>query len=205
MKSLGRVRLLVTPWTAARQAPPSTGFSRQEWKGIQNKTTQPLTDKTVRGLSEFTLILCHLSTVVYNQAETDCSSKLCKRSTGISKSNTIKGNEKTSLLAQPTYTQGSRGSVYTMDPYEGTQYLRTGIIYLGFPGISDGKESACNAGHPGSIPRLGRSPAEENGSPLQYSCLENSMNRGAQQAFHGLQRVRHYGATTYYLPMLSPL
>ena len=44
------------------------------------------------------------------------------------------------------------------------------------------KESACNAEDPGSIPRLRRSPGEENGYPLQYSCLENSMDRGAWQA-----------------------
>ena len=41
----------------------------------------------------------------------------------------------------------------------------------GFPGGSDGKASACNAGDPGSIPGLGRSPGEGNGNPLQYSCL----------------------------------
>ena len=50
---------------------------------------------------------------------------------------------------------------------------------LGFPGGSDGKESTCNAGEVGSIPRLGRSPGEGNGNPLQYSCLENLMDRGA--------------------------
>ena len=44
---------------------------------------------------------------------------------------------------------------------------------MGFPHSSVGKSSACNAGDPGSIPGLGRSPGEENGSPLQYSCLEN--------------------------------
>ena len=55
-------------------------------------------------------------------------------------------------------------------------------IYYDFPGGSDGKESACNAGDPGLIPGLGRSPGEENSNPLQYSCLENFMNRGAQQA-----------------------
>ena len=49
----------------------------------------------------------------------------------------------------------------------------------GFPGGSDGKASACNAGDLGSIPELGRSPGEGNGNPLQYSCLENSMDRGA--------------------------
>ena len=48
-----------------------------------------------------------------------------------------------------------------------------------FPGGSDGKETACNAGDPGVIPGLGRSPREENGYSLQYSCLENSMDRGA--------------------------
>ena len=48
-------------------------------------------------------------------------------------------------------------------------------------GGSDGKESACNAGDPGSIPGLGRSPGEGNGYPLQYSCLENSKDRGAWQ------------------------
>ena len=47
---------------------------------------------------------------------------------------------------------------------------------------SDGKESACNAeapGYPGLIPGLGRSPGEGNGNPLQYSCLENAMDKGA--------------------------
>ena len=47
---------------------------------------------------------------------------------------------------------------------------------------SDGKESACNAGDPSSIPGLGRSPGEGNGTPLQYSCLENPMKGGAWQA-----------------------
>ena len=44
---------------------------------------------------------------------------------------------------------------------------------------SDGKESACNTGDPGLIPGSGRSPGEGNGYPLQYSCLENSVDRGA--------------------------
>ena len=50
---------------------------------------------------------------------------------------------------------------------------------MGFPGGSDSKESACNAGDPGSIPGLGRSPGEENSYPLRYSGLENPMDRGA--------------------------
>ena len=49
----------------------------------------------------------------------------------------------------------------------------------GFPGGSEGKASACSVGDLGSIPASGRSPGEGNGNPLQYSCLENSMDRGA--------------------------
>ena len=49
---------------------------------------------------------------------------------------------------------------------------------LGFPGGSDSKASACNAGDLGSIPGLGRSPGEGNGNPLQYSCLKYPMYRG---------------------------
>ena len=51
-----------------------------------------------------------------------------------------------------------------------------------FPGGSDGKASACIAGDLGLIPGSGRSPGEGNGNPLQYSCLENSMDKGAWQA-----------------------
>ena len=55
-------------------------------------------------------------------------------------------------------------------------------VLLGFPGGSSGKESACNVGDLGSIPGLGRSPGKGKGYPLQYSSLENSMDRGAWQA-----------------------
>ena len=60
---------------------------------------------------------------------------------------------------------------------------------MGFPGGSNSKEYACNAGDLGLIPRLGRSLGEGNGYPLQHSCLENSMDRGAWQAtVHGLTK-----------------
>ena len=52
-------------------------------------------------------------------------------------------------------------------------------IIMDFPGGSDGKASACNAGDPGSTPGLGRSPGEGKCYPLQYLCLENPMDRGA--------------------------
>ena len=57
----------------------------------------------------------------------------------------------------------------------------------GFPGISDGKASACTGRDLGSVPGLGISPGEGNGNPFQYSCLENSMDRGAWKAtVHGV-------------------
>lgn len=67
--------------------------------------------------------------------------------------------------------------------------LTLALPYLdnNFPGGSDGKEFACNVGDPGSIPGLGRSPAGGHGNPLQYSCLENPMDRGAWRAT--VQRV----------------
>ena len=59
------------------------------------------------------------------------------------------------------------------------------------PGGSDGKASVYNAGDLGSIPGLGRSAAEGNGTPLQYYCLENPMDRGAWQAtVHGVTKRR---------------
>ena len=51
------------------------------------------------------------------------------------------------------------------------------VVCMGFSGGSDRKESACYGGGLGSIPKLGRPPGEGNGYPLQYSCLENSMDR----------------------------
>ena len=69
--------------------------------------------------------------------------------------------------------------------------------YEDFPGGSDGKASVYNAGDPGLIPGLGRSPGECNGNPLQYYCLENPMDRGAWwlQSM-GTQRVAHDWVTS---------
>ena len=70
------------------------------------------------------------------------------------------------------------------------------VYILGFPHNSVSKESTCNAGDPGSSLRLGRSPGEGNGNPLQYSYLENPMDRGAWWAtVHGVTRVGHDLAT----------
>ena len=58
-------------------------------------------------------------------------------------------------------------------------YIYLEKVLSKFPGGIEGKESPCNAGDLSSIPESGRSPGEENGNPLQYSCLENPMDRGA--------------------------
>ena len=74
--------------------------------------------------------------------------------------------------------------------------LHSSPLYWGFPGGSDSKASACNAGDPGSIPGSGRSPGEGNGNSLQYSCLENPITRedwGLQSMRS--QRVGHYWGT----------
>ena len=66
-----------------------------------------------------------------------------------------------------------------------------------FPGGSAGKESICNVGDLGSIPGLGGFARERNGNPLQYSCLENAMDRGAWQAtVHGIIQSRIESDTT---------
>jgi len=64
-------------------------------------------------------------------------------------------------------------------------------VIWGFPRGSNGKESACNAGDYGSVPGWGRSHGKGNGYPLQYSCLENTMDRGTWQAtVHGVAKNR---------------
>ena len=77
---------------------------------------------------------------------------------------------------------------------QGKGFLHDGVG--GFSGCSAGKESACSAGDMGLIPGSGRSSGEGNDNPLQYSCLENPMDRGDWQAtVHGIPRVGHDLAT----------
>ena len=75
---------------------------------------------------------------------------------------------------------------------------------MGFPCDSDGKESACNAGDPGSIPGLGRAPGEENGNPLQYSHLENPMDRGGWWVtVHGLAKSQTWLREEHFIHKYS--
>ena len=68
------------------------------------------------------------------------------------------------------------------------QFLKKLKFKVGFPGGSDGKASACNAGDPGFISGLARYPGEENDNPLQYSCLENSIHRRRGALQEGKER-----------------
>ena len=96
-------------------------------------------------------------------------------------------------------TVGKEPSKYCGKEESCTQVTRTGVrrncrrtsLAGGIPGSSDGKESACNAEDPGSIPGSGRSPEEGHGNPFHYSCQENPMDRGAWQAtVYGITKSR---------------
>ena len=78
-----------------------------------------------------------------------------------------------------------------MSQFQSFSFINYGLKYKveGLPWRLSGKESACNAGDLGLITGLGKFTGEENGNPLQYSCLENSMDRGAWQAtVHGVTK-----------------
>ena len=72
--------------------------------------------------------------------------------------------------------------IFSFSYMEGMIFLWLVISCEAFPGGSDSKEFTCNAGDSGSIPGSGRFPGEGNDYPLQYSCMENSMDRGTWQA-----------------------
>ena len=84
------------------------------------------------------------------------------------------------------------------------------LSHLGFPGGSNGKESACNLGHLGSIPRLGRSPGGGHGNPLQYSCLENPHGQRSLEGYSPwgrkeLDRTERLSTAQSHLEALSLL
>ena len=92
-------------------------------------------------------------------------------------------------------------SIYLSDYFSFLEtHMIPQLLDCDFPGSSDRKESTCNSGDPGLIPESRRSPGEGNGYLLQYSCLENSMDRGAWQAIvHPLLITRFYN---WFLPSL---
>ena len=97
----------------------------------------------------------------------------------------------------------SRFAIWFCNDYNFSQkWINYRFLCLDLSGGSDGKESACNEWYPGSIPGLGRSPGKGNSNPLQYSCLENSMDGGAcQTAGHGV--AKWLSDFTFILPGLT--
>ena len=93
------------------------------------------------------------------------------------------------LKAEATLDNSSKKCINVILTWWDKFFVYQFYLQKGFPGGSDGKESACNVGDQGSIPGSGRSPGEGNGYPLEYSCLENPMNRGAWRAtVHGVAK-----------------
>jgi len=97
------------------------------------------------------------------------------------------------FVSSSCFTVVSACSLFFMNPKvsQDKSNIVNLILWRGFPGGSDGKESVCKAGDLGSIPGLGRSPGEGNGYPLRYSCLENAMDIPGRPQSIGLQRVGH--------------
>ena len=187
---LSCVWLIANPWVAC-QAPLSMGFSRQEhWSGLPfslqrylpNPGIEPASSESPAFVGGFITTKPPGSRRVY----------------GIYSSLKVTRHEKQEPLFQLENPKARkdpcpssrvrqeflftylfllfRSLIDWMGP---TQHSGWKPALLCFPGGSDGKTSVCNAGDPGSIPGLGRSPGEGNGSPLQYSCLENLMDSRA--------------------------
>ena len=107
-----------------------------------------------------------------------------------------------------TRSQGARPCWFRNIKYRNHPVIEVhfGLAFWTLPGGSDCKESACNAGYWSSVPGLGRSPGEGNGYPLQYICLENSMDRRAWRVtVHGVTKSRTQMSThAYACPCLNP-
>ena len=109
------------------------------------------------------------------------------------------------LLSNPSITSLASGEVgggsFCLPTISSvSRYCTVSILFIqGFPGGLEGRASTCNAGDPGSIPELGRSPGEGNGNPLQYSCLENPMDGGAHGVVKSRTRLSDF-TSTFHCP-----
>ena len=172
MKSLCRVRLLATPWTAAYQAPSSIGFSRQEyWSGLPLPSPMPRVKVIYyAGFCSFQFPKPHIATmipgVIRDHIHSHISLTLYYK-TSIASENLLRG---TSLVVQWFNTGGTvsipgwgKKKAYLVISWNFQVSL---TMLAGFPSGSEGKASTCNAGNPGSLPGWGRSPGEGNGNPF---------------------------------------
>ena len=171
-KVKGEKWLLATAWTTAYQAPLSMGLSRQEyWSGV------PLPSLQVCSCITQTLPPVTWPSSFRTYRRYKMCQKVghnCLRMVGLREVFFCTSSHRVHLCVLclcvfPLLIQTQ--DILQLGP--------TLIHSRGFPDGSDGKESACNAGDPGLIPRSGRASGEGNGYSLQYSCLENSVDRGA--------------------------
>ena len=141
-------------------------------------------------------------TSCYTNTEHSCTLSLCINSIVLFLSRSILMYLSSCSLSTHTHTHThTHMTARLMRQLMEISFWLLTLLSLGFPGGSDGKESAYNSGDPGSIPGLGKSPREGNGNPLQYSCLENSMDRGAWRA--PVRRVAESNMTRWLSTLLS--
>ena len=158
VKSLSRVQLFATPWTAAYQAPPPMGFSRQEyWSGVPLPSLMIYSAYKLNKQGD-NMQPWYTPFPIWNQSVVPCPVL--------------------TVASWPAYRFLKRQVRWSSIPISFRIFHSLLWSTQGFPGGSDGKVSACNAGDLGSIPGLGRFPGGENSNPFQYSFLENTMDGG---------------------------
>ena len=166
VKSLSRVRPSATPWTAAYQAPPSMGFSRQEyWSGVPLRSPiwclrhqfplEGLVRKSLSGLR----ILIWAAVLLHTSFPPELHTIILK-----------------CLIPSLPLMSLFHSDVLSSAGSHKNFYLAKKSLWHSQNSV--GKESACNAGNPVSIPGSARYSGEVNGNLLQYSCLGNPMDRG---------------------------
>jgi len=166
---LSCIQLCVTLWTAARQAPVSTEFSRQQyWSGLSRPPPRNLPNPGIEPGS----LLSPPCIRGFFTTNTTWEAQMAAKLEIYNRILRWWSSDKESVLQcrRPQFHSWI-GKI----PWRKNRLPTP--VFLSFPSGSDGKESTCNAGDLGSTPGLGRSPGEGYGYPLQYSGLENSMDR----------------------------
>ena len=192
------------PWTGTHQGFLSMEFSRQEhWSGLAFPSPGDLPDPGVRpespalwadslpseALAQFTRLpnLCYMFLHLLGSHRSSRNHllqivfMLQKIKLGFTVVLTCPSVQRQSVMELRKTQESSEVLFYSIYNLVSV-VLILGSGEMGFPGSSAGKESACNAGDPSSIPELERSPGGGHGNPHQYSCLENPMDRGAWPA-----------------------
>ena len=170
LSCFSRVQLFATPWTVAHQASLSMGFSRQEY--LSGLPCHPPGDLPNPGIQATSI----MSPALAGRFSTRIVMDQCKQDTKQDWSLNDKARGR--LISD----QDVFGISLQFDlRSSGIKFwnLLCSYILMGFPGDSVVKNPPANAGDEGLIPGWGRPPGKGNGSPVQYSCLENPMDRGA--------------------------